>query len=180
MAREKTLHRIKGIGDSNWPLVRDGSALDVEGHGSRPPARGDLVVFLRGDLPVCHRVLAVSRRPGEPARYLLKGDANLHADGWFAETAVLGRVVRVNGRPVDRFPFRALSAVAGANSLVQWRIASLVFASPWGRKLDAAWKRRITTRPVVTSAVTYVLAPWLLARPLARWLGGVRGKGTRA
>jgi len=88
------------FGNSQWPLIRDGSLVEITPAAERKPAEGDLVAYRSGDRVICHRLL---RRRIFDAReeYLMKGDSNPTADGWIQADSVLGRVARVNGRDLD-------------------------------------------------------------------------------
>ena len=82
--------RMKVRGHSMYPLLRDGDTLVVR-HG-REIARGDVVVCLRGDETVVHRVIRIARN-----RVLTKGDNVPGFDPPGDPSEVVGRAIRVEG-----------------------------------------------------------------------------------
>ena len=82
--------RMKVCGHSMYPMLRDGDTLVVR-HG-REIARGDVVVCLRGDETVVHRVIRIARN-----RVLTKGDNVPGFDPPGEVSEVVGRAIRVEG-----------------------------------------------------------------------------------
>jgi len=84
------MSRMKVRGHSMYPLLRDGDTLVVR-HG-REITRGDVVVCLRADETVVHRVIRIARN-----RVLTKGDNVLGFDPPVEVSQVVGRAIRVEG-----------------------------------------------------------------------------------
>ena len=85
---------VQSLGESMTPLIKNGSKVVVDFKSALPYRLGEIVVFLLRKKLVVHRVLKV-RRTMRGNEYLLKGDNNPMADGWFKEKYLLGRVKRV-------------------------------------------------------------------------------------
>jgi signal peptidase I len=114
-----TTRRLRCLGSSQWPMIKDGSIVDIEPIPSSAVRSGDLVVFLAQNFQICHRVI---RRKFVEGKYLflLKGDSQIFVDGWILEQALVGKVVRINGRPADTLAMKMLSLILLCLSRVQW------------------------------------------------------------
>ena len=88
-----------GLGKSLWPFIRTQSILQFAAVEPADLKLGDLVVYCGKKQSVCHRVL-LKRQDPDGWWFFLKGDGNLHSDGWIPESRILGRVTHVDGRPV--------------------------------------------------------------------------------
>lgn len=86
--RGRTVVRIQGR--SMYPMIRNGSCVEVQPTAYDELRIGDLVVFTDGRGLVCHRLIKKAHR-----LCILKGDTNLWADPPVAWTQVLGRVTRL-------------------------------------------------------------------------------------
>lgn len=86
--RGRTVVRIQGR--SMYPMIRNGSCVEVQPTAYDELRIGDLVVFSDGRGLVCHRLIKKSHR-----LCILKGDTNLWADPPVAWSQVLGRVTRL-------------------------------------------------------------------------------------
>lgn len=88
--REQAGHSIRGYRDtgSMRPVLRGGRELmAMEAcYADTPLARGQMVVFNRGDLPaVLHYIAAISR---DGQHLYLSGVSSRHSDGWFHRDTV--------------------------------------------------------------------------------------------
>ncbi|MEZ4751554.1 MAG: hypothetical protein R3B54_13325 [Bdellovibrionota bacterium] len=125
------------LGGSGWPLVSNGAVLRVQSKAKY--GFGDLVVFCGARVQVCHRVIGKERIEGMDW-YLIKGDANVDADGWVPAYRILGWVETVDGRPASGWFLRAASLAMASASLLQWRLYEWLFLSSVGVKLRRAEK----------------------------------------
>ncbi|MCB0417055.1 MAG: hypothetical protein KDD39_05365 [Bdellovibrionales bacterium] len=149
------------LGGSGWPLVSDGSVLRVQSKSQY--AFGDLVVFCGARIQICHRVL--SRRFSDGIEwYLIKGDANLEADGWVPAYRILGCVVAMDQKSTDGFAHRVLSTLMAIASLAQWRTYEWIFQSFVGVRLRFV-REKFWPSPLLVGTYRYVSAPWLLMQP---------------
>jgi len=84
--------RVKGRGQSMYPLVRTGDTLDIEPKDPGELKIGDIIFYRRfcGDY-VAHRLI---KRNG-PSTLLTKGDNHYYYDMPVPVDAVLGRVIRI-------------------------------------------------------------------------------------
>ncbi|GEM_PF-6415260 len=124
--------------------------------------RGDWIVFRRGKLQICHRVLEINY-VGVPSVYV-KGDSNAFPDGWIEWTDVLGRV-QLSSLPLARRPMVYL---VGAVVRLQYCIFRVLFAGPMGRwagRLRAHW----TSEPIFSQLFFRLTAPWAWFRPRRQW-----------
>jgi hypothetical protein len=152
-----TTRHFFATGASGLPLVADRSVLTVETAGHPLPRPGDLVVFRARGRLVCHRVLWHRRRRG----YLIKGDANLGADGWIEPGAIVGKVTAIDGESLSAWPSRAVQALLSVHGLVQYALFRAIFRSRWGMALGGWKARHLTRRPLATRWFRRVTAPWL-------------------
>lgn len=83
--------RLPMLTGSMAPRIPIGAELVIAPAGSRPWSTGDVVVFLRDDLLVAHRVL-LAFGWGSGAWLLEKGDRNVGA-GWIRRRDVRGLVI---------------------------------------------------------------------------------------
>ncbi len=98
--------RVPVQGNSMWPLLQPGD-LALVVHGSQGLHRGDVVAYRCGEQVVIHRLL---RRQGTGA-LLLGGDSRFEADPPVPVSALVGRVVAVDG-PDHHFSLQSPSARA--------------------------------------------------------------------
>jgi hypothetical protein len=83
--------RIGGMGRSMTPFIREHDTVLLMPNSARPVAVGDVVLIDLGERGLAlHRI--VERRAG---RYLLKGDGNESADGWFPRESILARACAI-------------------------------------------------------------------------------------
>ena len=86
--RGRTVVRVQGR--SMYPILRNGTRVEVQPVAFDELEKGDLVVFYDGRGIVCHRLLRKANR-----LCYLKGDTNLWADPPVIWSQVLGRVTRL-------------------------------------------------------------------------------------
>lgn len=147
------------IGPSQWPVIRDGSQVEICPVKADWLRAGDLVVHKGRGGQTCHRILYRKIVNGEPW-YFIKGDANLNADGWMSQTQIVGRVVSVNGQSVDRKFFRFVSLFFYWHSRLQHRFYQLIFFSKTGRTLGYL-RMRLLPKPIFMKLYGELTAPWL-------------------
>ena len=87
-----TRNRISISGNSMRPFMNDGSLVEVE-YGRHSVKKGNIVVYLRDDRLICHRVLRVVKE-GEKTFYLTKGDAAVRFDKPLVSEKEIAGVVR--------------------------------------------------------------------------------------
>lgn len=81
------------------PIFRSGVLATITAkHGDFK--LGDVVMYGKNKKIIVHRIVALRERAGK-TEYLLKGDANLHYDGWVPAQDVFGLVTMISyaGRP---------------------------------------------------------------------------------
>ena len=81
---------VRVYGRSMYPILRNGTRVEVQPVAYDELAVGDLVVFSDGRGLICHRLIRKAHR-----LCYLKGDTNLWADPPVIWPQVLGRVTRV-------------------------------------------------------------------------------------
>ncbi len=83
-----------------WPAIRTGEAVTAEPVDPSRVRVGDILLCLRAEGPIAHRVERIHRLDGRPATFVLRGDASLSTDEPIKEGNVVGRVIGVerNGR----------------------------------------------------------------------------------
>jgi hypothetical protein len=136
-------------GHSMAPMLRPGDLLSVRQVTAHELARGDIVVFARGDANVVHRLLAAPRFD-EPLR--TKGDNTWRVDPPVAPSRLIGKVCTVRrGRvriDLDRGRWRAVSRAIARASLLEARAAASV-AALRRRWLPAGRGRRSVERRIL-------------------------------
>jgi signal peptidase I len=131
--------RLTVNGTSMIPFIFDGNVVELE--FTPAPRLGDLVLVKTDqNRYVLHRIVRVD----SGSRFFIRGDAQLHSDGPFAQDAILGRVTTVWRKD------RALALYKGL-----WRQAGL------------AW---IRTSPMGVFLIQILMSQWHLARRAQRWL----------
>ncbi|TAN40263.1 MAG: signal peptidase I [Nitrospirae bacterium] len=85
--------RMHAAGASMFPVISSGDRIIVS--REREYAAGDIVVFRRNDILVCHRIIKIYETDG--IRYFrTRGDSFLSPDEPVPAGQVLGRVVRID------------------------------------------------------------------------------------
>ncbi|MBI3296202.1 MAG: methyltransferase domain-containing protein [Deltaproteobacteria bacterium] len=154
--REVTL---TGIGPSQWPLCNDGDQITYL--PTKSLRFSDLGVYRVGVTTVCHRVIATRTDGGRS--YLMKGDSRLNDDGWIAEEAIVGRVVRVNNRRIDRLAPRVFARSIGLLNYLGYRLDQ-VFFETWIGQI----RGHLTTYPIFEKLFPFAVKPWLIVAPSTR------------
>lgn len=158
-----SLRTLKCLGNSQWPFLKEGDQIGVTAVLSSELKRGDLVLFKRGKVKRCHRVLKIREESNGIRSFYLKGDSLLTSDGWIKEDEVLSKVVTVNGRQLESLRTRSVSSLFFYHSLLQSCLFDTVFLSPLGRKLGRV-SNSLFKRPVFMDIFHKVTTPWLLCR----------------
>jgi len=155
------------IGQSLYPLIRSGELLTFELFEGSLPKAGELIVY-GNNLLVCHRVLHREKRK-DGWWFFIKADSNLIADGWFAQAALVGRVVAHNGKSIHRTGFRVLSKLFYWKSVIEWKVFAALFKSPFGQVLSPLW-HRVFINPFLSRWFHVFFCPWTLRKQDARYL----------
>jgi hypothetical protein len=94
--------RLRVHGESMLPTLWPGDVVEIESCSVEDVRPGEIVLALRDDRLVLHRLLA----PCTPNGFLLRGDSVPAPDPQFPPEALLGRLVRHadEGRPVSARP----------------------------------------------------------------------------
>ncbi len=134
---------LRARGSSMAPLLRDGDRLTLA-KLSRAPRAGDVLAARDGDRLLVHRVVSTRRASGLGAsggapsgrQALLRGDALLAPDGWFASQSLTGKLLIAEVKQVRR----------GERALGAWRLGGLrarlwLFALPAVRLWRGAARR---------------------------------------
>jgi hypothetical protein len=119
--------RIRALGRSMFPAIRDGDVLHIERCAIEDVAIGDVVVVRMGARLIAHRAVDARGAVGEARTLVTQGDAHLHVDPPCTGAQLIGRVAGLDrdGRylaaPFETSrPRRALGiAVTGATAA--WR-----------------------------------------------------------
>lgn len=150
------------LGPSQWPLVQNGSQVQIRRQAGKALRRGSLVVFSKNGIRICHRLL---RKKSDPngTYWLAKGDANLKDDGWICESQVEGMVVSVDGRSVRHPLFAIPSFFFFVHSLLQREAFFLIFQSRVGRRLGRL-RMKLFPRPIFMPIYGLLSAPWVFLR----------------
>lgn len=85
------MRRVYCLGPSGLPKIAPHDTLYIA-TPEFPLRRGILALYKRDGIQICHRVLSRKLWEGE-WYYYFKGDNNARADGWIAQSKVLGTVV---------------------------------------------------------------------------------------
>ena len=107
--------RIKALGASMLPTLWPGDLLTIENHARRELSAGDIVLVLRGEHILVHRLIR-SMGQGGP-RWITRGDAMPQNDPPVADPDVLGRVSCIYRKNRAIAPSRQLSLL---NRAVGW------------------------------------------------------------
>jgi len=83
----------KIYGNSMNPLIKHGCQLVIQTQ-IKPLHPGDIVVLRTAKRFLAHRVIEIKKQ-GFTHAYLLKGDNNHRADGWFRSNQIVGRVEKI-------------------------------------------------------------------------------------
>lgn len=75
------------------PLIKKGSIITAELHPAEPYTVGDIVLFVKNNQVVAHRLIALQ---GKQA--LTKGDNQQQYDSWINEHEIIGKILRVAGK----------------------------------------------------------------------------------
>ena len=117
-------------GDSMAPFIRPGERVTVR--ITTQVGIGDVVLAL-DPTPRVHRVIGILRRNGE-THVITCGDRSRDSDPAVPASAILGRVIAVNGRPVRNWLARPLAWLS------RWQ------AGTRSRNHMARWSRRVLRR----------------------------------
>ncbi len=126
---------VRGLGQSMWPVLRGGDAVQVLRCGEEAVAPGDIAVLAREDGGLTAHFV-VGTAPVRTASFLGREDP---------AAELLGRVIRLRTRGVE-LPLspRVRPLLRGGQSLVAaaWRNPLLRGAWRWGRGVLASGRRR--------------------------------------
>ena len=117
--------RFRAAGGSMYPAILDGDVLTVSPVEAGAIAHGDVLLYLKGDRILAHRVVDVTVRDGE-VRFDLRGDANGECDEPVAAAQVIGRVDAIERAMTPR----AMLAAVRRTSVIMRR-----YLSSWRRLL---------------------------------------------
>jgi hypothetical protein len=138
---------LKCRGRSMGYSVRDGDFMEVHYIPHEDIGLGDIVLFMKQDTLLSHRVIKVVRKKSG-VQFVVKGDALLDIEGNIQESEIIGRVekVRRKGREIvfserNRI-FRVL--IAWYSSLLSNVLGRFKFyRAIWDNPHIGSWKRKI-------------------------------------
>jgi signal peptidase I len=101
--------RFRATGDSMYPAIRNGDAVEIAPCDVSELRRGDIVLAALPRGLTLHRVVRIS-----PRGIVTRGDNSLCADSPFGPSQVLGRAIKSEEITGDSRPFDALVKIIRA------------------------------------------------------------------
>lgn len=85
--------KILAKGNSMLPNLIDGQYYDLDTSKKDPICIGDIIVFLKDDCYICHRVIDIYSAKNGICFYKTKGDNCIMADSWaVTKDDILGKI----------------------------------------------------------------------------------------
>ena len=156
LLRARWTVRVGARGLSMFPILATGDAVTVA--PARSYAPGEVVVYVRGEAEVCHRVTGILQREGR-RWLLLRGDALFFPDKPVSAERILGRVVSVEMGRVS-VPRRALLIL---QPILRWGRLNAVVVS--ALLLAMAGVRRAAGTVRSTTSCISALRLWVTSHP---------------